>query len=1054
MPINLSLSFLGSYRVGVNQKVMPISRTKKIEVLLAYLVMEKAQAHLRTTLDHLLFPNLPEKAARTNLRQTITRLRRLVHDDEATPSFFFFTPETAQFNVASNYTLDVQTFLTNVRGCSLHKGSRDDFCEGCALAVAGAVELYSGPFLDGIFVEDSHAFERWVETWRTQLHHEMLNALKWLVNYHEGRGEYQIALTYVQQLLALEPWQEQAYQQGMRLLTYEGRRDEALIIYKKCQAVLQRELQVDPALETELLAQRIQTMAEERPYQLPSVSERPFIGRDKEFGDIRQRLARQEQRLLTLMGPGGIGKTQLALRIGWAIAKENIGPFIDGVFFISLVDDQLTAHRITDNLLVTAISEAVSSTLIASLSPKQQLLRLFRDKNCLLILDNCENLETSGRLFIANIIRQTPSVKVLVTSRERLNIAEEWVVDVDGLPHPFSDFKQQTGLPLLVTDQMGDSDSVKLFCQRASQVDSGFSWKGLSIEEKTAVVRICQLTGGMPLALEMAAAWVRVLSCQEIALEIDNKLTILSSTFVNQPARHQSMRAVFEYSWQMLSLVEQDVLTQLSVFRGQFDWNAAQSLVDFTLLTLTNLCDKSLLQHIQTANGTWYQMHPLLKQFAVEKLGNEQKVLLQANHAAYYGRYLSQRVEQFRGPELADVLQELTQNIEDIRAGWLWTIEQERIDLIGEYCFSLYQFYALRNWNFEGRDMFRKAVDVVQKFNDVPLPQMDPTDAHLLLQLSTRLAEFCTASGNLDEAETLLQVGKEMGHFFEDPVELALVYEKYGMIVYRRGQYEAALESLQYGYKIAEEIDSKQSQAHILMSMGAVARDMTNYAQAASYFEQSLSLYRELASQWGYAHAMRLLAWILYQQGDYEGAVHYLDQSFAEFQQLNDQIGVAHIWYTRGQIACAEAQYDQAQKLFNQGLTLFQTGNFLKGVAISYEGLAKVASKLQQIQKAKGYFLTSFETAVTIQDLPLILELLLGISCLLLQSYPNEDQRTREAIDLLAVAYTHPVASSVIKERAHNLWAKFIPKPITSVTAVSQRTLPEVEQLIHDICRS
>ncbi|MEO8394168.1 MAG: AAA family ATPase [Chloroflexota bacterium] len=282
--------------------------------------------------------------------------------------------------------------------------------------------------------------------------------------------------------------------------------------------------------------------------RLPT-SATPFIGRAEELAEIALLLADSTCRLLTLIGPGGIGKTRLALEVARSLTFPNC------IYFVSL--QPLTSPE----LVVPAIADALQFQFYSGGEPQQQLLDYLREKSLLLLLDNFEHL-LDGVTSLSDMLAAAPFVKLLVTSRERLNLREEWLFEVQGLSFPTSETEAN----------FETYDAVQLFVQHARRTHSSFI---LTDRRKPAVARICRLLGGMPLGVELAASWVRSLPCGQIADEIEHSLEILETSVHNMPLRHRNMRAVFTPTWERLSAVEQDVFMKLSVFRGGFTTEAA-----------------------------------------------------------------------------------------------------------------------------------------------------------------------------------------------------------------------------------------------------------------------------------------------------------------------------------------------------------------------------------------------------------------------------------------------------------------------------------------------
>lgn len=394
-----------------------------------------------------------------------------------------------------------------------------------------------------------------------------------------------------------------------------------------------------------------------------------FIGRDDELRDISALIHNPLCRLLTLVGPGGIGKTRLALEI----ASSQHGLFPDGVHITYL---QATPSA---DLLVTAVAESLDFRFQPDGDPQSQLIHYLRHQSALLVLDNFEHL-AEGAAFVSDILAAATAVKMLVTSRERLSLQEEWVYEVRGLDYPAHE-----GEP-----DIEGYGAVQLFVHSARRVSPHFRLTKLY---KPPVARICRLVGGMPLGIELASAWTRALPCEEIAREIERSLDVLETSARNVPPRHRNMRAVFGPTWQRLSAEEQHVFMKLSVFRGGFTREAAEAVAGATMRTLLSLVDKSLLR--LDGNGR-YTLHELLRQYGEEQLHNsppEQEQTLDLHRTCYMA--LLARCEQmivFRG-QSKEALKIMKNELENMRLAWQRAVWQGQFAEIAHGAEGLWTFY-------------------------------------------------------------------------------------------------------------------------------------------------------------------------------------------------------------------------------------------------------------------------------------------------------------------------------------------------------------------------
>ena len=432
--IQLDLALFGSFAASVAGEPITQFRTDKMRALLAYLALNGERPFRRDTLATLLWPERPDDVARRNLRQTVHRLRQLL--DAVAPSLgthlLTTTRQTVQLN--SQYVrLDVMQFQRHLHACETHSHTHLHGCTHCLTLMQDAVTLYQGDMLEGFNLKDAFPFEEWLFMQREQYQQQLLELLDKLTLAYEQQGGYEQAQRYATQQISLAPWRESAHRQLMRLYQRQGQRSHALAKYENCVQLLAQELGVGPSAETVQLWQQIkegtfetavspQTPIHGFPTQLT-----PFIGRQETISQIMSALADSSCRLLTLIGPGGMGKTRLCLQVGQALG-HGVGHYPDGVYFIPLV-------AVTDNnLLVTTIAQRLDIQLTEHESPPQQLLTYLQDKTMLLVCDNFEQI-LSGAALLGDIIAHAPGVQLLVTSRQPLNLQAEWRQTVGGLDY-------------------------------------------------------------------------------------------------------------------------------------------------------------------------------------------------------------------------------------------------------------------------------------------------------------------------------------------------------------------------------------------------------------------------------------------------------------------------------------------------------------------------------------------------------------------------------------------------------------------------------------------
>ncbi len=545
---HLALSLLGTFRATLDGQPITGFESAKVRALLAFLAVESDRPHARETLAGLLWPNFPNRDALRNLRLALSNLRQALGDHRAAPPFLLITRDTLQFNAASDHTLDATTWLQQTTAQSAISNLQSQ------------ISTYRGKFLDG-FSCDSAPFEEWLLLKREQIGQRVLHALRDLTARSEERGEFEHAQTYARQQLELEPWDEHVHQQLMRALAYGGQRSAALAQYETCRRLLKQELGVEPSRETTALYESIRdgklAQAKTAPrYNLP-IPLTNFVGRQNEMAEVKQLLT--TARLLTLTGAGGCGKTRLALRAATELATE--GRFQHGVWWVDLA-------ALSDPALVTqAVAMVINLSESPGMSLKVVLTDYLRAKELLLVIDNCEHLLGACAQLIGTLLGVCPRLQILATSREPLNISGEMVWRVPSLALP-----DAARIPSLA--HLRHYDAIQLFVERATAVAA--NWQ--LAENAAPVVQVCARLDGIPLAIELAAARLKVLSAQEIAARLDDRFNLLTGGSRIAMPRHQTLRAAMDWSYDLLSDAERALLRRLSVFAGGWTLEAAEAV--------------------------------------------------------------------------------------------------------------------------------------------------------------------------------------------------------------------------------------------------------------------------------------------------------------------------------------------------------------------------------------------------------------------------------------------------------------------------------------------
>jgi predicted ATPase/DNA-binding SARP family transcriptional activator len=674
----LRIAVLGKPRITRDDRSPVDPGSAKATALLLYLAVT-GERHSRSALAGLLWGDLPEEGARANLRLALTKLRRVAADQlQVSRGYVAADP--------SSYWLDRREFEAALGGG-----------DGDLERVRAAVRLYRGDFLDDLVVRSAPEFEAWVEGEREHLRRLAVSGLARLADDAAGRGDPAAGVEAARRMLSLDPLSEEAQRALMRFLAMKDDRAAAMAQFETCRHVLAEELGVDPSPETVRLADQIRAgdLAPRRPEPRhdqarapgpsappgppaapapvgpppdqpapwePPVAHGPLIGREDDLARVVELVEGEACRLLTLVGPGGVGKTRLAM----AAAERLAGGFAGGAAFVALAGVEPDDPDGVADLVAVTVAETLAVPLAARRPVRELLQAYLAERRLLVVLDNLEQLPGIAPL-LTDLLAGAPGLKLLATSRRRVGAGVEWVLDVPGLAYP------PPGAP---DDGLDRYPAVELFGERAGRVRAGFSLAA----EGPAVAAICRLVEGLPLAIELAADLARALPCQVIADKLGSDLDLLETASATVQRRHRSMRSVIEASWRLLDDVEQQALARLSVFRGGFDPAAAEAVAGATLPMLSSLVERSL---VDRGDGGRYGLHELLRQFAEERLeaAGDAGATRRA-HADHYAGFLRDRRDRLADALNTAVMAEVDPETDNLRAAWQELVEEAEIDAV------------------------------------------------------------------------------------------------------------------------------------------------------------------------------------------------------------------------------------------------------------------------------------------------------------------------------------------------------------------------------------
>jgi predicted ATPase/transcriptional regulator with XRE-family HTH domain len=719
----------------------------------------------------------------------------------------------------------------------------------------------------------------------------------------------------------------------------------------------------------------------------------PLIGRQHEVEKLSQLLREPHCRLLTLVGPGGMGKTRLAI----ASAAQSQVVFADGVYFVPLASINAT------RFIVPVIADAIGFTFQSAslIEPQLQLFNYLKEKQLLLVVDNLEHLLSEpGIEVLAELLAHAPHVKLLVTSRESVRLQDEWIFEVQGLPIPESQYAEDSA----------QNTSVELFVQRARRAHVGFH---ATTEDYPTIVRICQLVNGMPLGIELAAAWVRTLTCREIAQEIERGLGFLSVSTRDLPARHRSMRAVFDHSWKLLPAEEQAVLLRLSIFQGGFRREAAEQVAGATLAVLSTLVTKSLIR--RSGEGR-YDLHELIRQFAADHFPDRsagEQTTTRSRHAHYYLKFFGQADGRLRSAAQREALAELTAEMDNFRSAWEWSLSHHDIAHVCQVSTTLWYVYELRSWFEEGESVFHDAAEAIQsqlaEFNpdNKALIAMHAMRAHSAF-LGFRLGKSEAAYAALLPATTHLQSRTD---------QFAAIYALWylGIVCWHLGKLEEATDCLQASLEKAELNGERWYEAMVRQFMGIIALDQGKYDPARRYLTEALASARGIGDPTLIAHILGFLGQTLLALGEPAEAEKYLRESLALTQAIGYRHGTGNALAGLGRIAQVNNPRE-ARTLFAASCDVYRETNDLLSLSRVLSQQGHNALALGDVAGAHNSFIEILRLSREGGYVPYLLDALVGIA-----SLPAKRGDKEQAVELVLVALNHPASLPDTKHRAGNL---------------------------------
>ncbi|CAG0935534.1 Putative HTH-type transcriptional regulator [Thermoflexales bacterium] len=891
----LELRLLGQFNLRFDGQPIEIP-SRPAQSLLAYLVLKPGTAYRRERLAGLLWPDATDVNARSYLRQALWRIRKAL---EVTQRDYFLTDDlTIAFAADAEHWLDVAQL------------EREMTASSTTAELLECASVYQGEFLPGFYDE-------WIAPERERLQAIYEHKMTWLLDNLVAEQRWPEALEWGERWIALAHAPEPAYRALM--LAHNGLGDVSSMAaaYQRCSEALQREFGVEPSEPTRTLYEQLskgEGSSNPAVSQLPIGSRPPvthnlpsqlttFIGRKREVAEVKRLLTSTPSRLVTLTGSGGCGKTRLALQA----AQEVLPEFPQGVWLIELApvaDPALVTQTLTIALgLREESGRPISTTLIDYL----------RGRKTLLLLDNCEHLIAASARLVETLLQACPDLTILASSREQLGVAGETAFRVPSLSIP----DPRHGAAV---ETLSQYEAVQLFVDRARLALPQFS---VTAENANALAQICQRLDGIPLALELAAARVNVLGVDQIAARLTNAFRLLTGGSRTALPRQQTLRAMMDWSYNLLSEAERTMLRRLAVFAGGWTLEAAEAIgadedaagliqPDDVLDLLTQLVNKSLViaEEVQSDRAR-YRLLETIRQYAREKMLDFCDTdCVWDRHLAYFMQLAERAEPELRGPQQVLWLNRLKDEVDNLHAALDWSLDSY-VEAGLRLASALYQFTT----------RYGSVCALAEKLQRLLQQPAAQTRTALRAKALEAVANLISWNGELAEARSLAEASLEIYRELGDVQGEAHCLDTLGTIVCLMDDYEVGRPLVLESLRLYRRLGDQAGIATALLDLGGLA-DNKDCERAYAYLRECLAISREHGDLIGIGYALSELGMVALRQGDFTQAQRWLEEGLS----VEDAVGGpdAMILMYLGQLALRQGDYTRARACFEQGLTVSQ----------------------------------------------------------------------------------------------------------------------------------
>ncbi|MCK4932088.1 MAG: AAA family ATPase [Candidatus Aminicenantes bacterium] len=954
----LEICLIGRFEVRRDGEFIEIPH-RSAQSLLAYLALNSQNRFRREKVAGLLWHASDEKKARRQLRQALWRLRTLIGGE-----YFLADRVSIGLNPDAKILVDIDSLkYVNVWA----EPSTD---------LVKSISNYCGEFLPGIY-------EQWVDLERQRLETVFERNMLILLGHLEDNNRWLDILQCGEAWISRGEVPEPAYRSLMIAHHRLGDISTVSKVYQRCVKALGEDLGVSPSVETRTLYEQLLT--DESPEELPPIEYdhalpqalTTFIGRADEITELGKRLANPSCRLLTVIGPGGIGKTRLALQV----AHTSIDDYRDGVFFIPL--ESLDSPE----LILSKIANILGFHFSEGIEPKQQIENYLREKEMLLVVDNLEQV-ISGAIILVNILEASQNVKILATSRERLNLTAEWVFEIHGMTYPEDDS----------LDEVETYGAVSLFLDRAKRISSDFA---PTRNDLRFITQICQLVEGAPLAIELSAVWVRGLSCEEIYREIEENIDFLDESPRDGPERQSSLKASFNHSWKLLSDQETTTLRKLSVFRGGCQIEAAKSISSAKLSILIGLVDKSLLR---ISNSSRYSLHPLIRQFSKEELLKDQDEWKSTKefHSRYYVDFAAEQSANIRAAGQDNALNRINEEIENIRAATRWAIDTRAFEKFEGLLESLRMFLDIRGWYAEGIRICAQVVSSLESAASLE-NKSGSENVALLAQALAGQSWFSHRLYSLKDDDSILKKAHSIAREFGLKEIQGDCLDTMAVIALRDGNYQYAKDLFLKCLEIWRELENNWWQGTDLICLSHVARSQGCFQEGAQFSGDALIKFRDLRNPWGIASALCARGACARELNNLTNAMNFYLESLIISKNIGWRSGVARASLGLSHVKFLEGEFDEAMKHCLQSYHIFSELGKKVEIPAVLTIMASIHRSLGDFESYKKHSWEAIDSALEIESSPEILRAFVGASPILIKAGEIET-----VVNLLTFTIQHP----------------------------------------------